>query len=87
MMKIWLEAFWRPAPPHADERQEKPFSEVRLAMLMVPIVILAGVTMTIGIWTEPFVSVAAQAADELLDRRAYIAAVLGDGASVAGLLR
>ena len=54
---------------------------------MVPIIILAGVTMTIGIWTEPFVALAAQAADELLDSRAYIAAVLGDGPSVAGLLK
>ncbi len=87
MMKIWLEAFWRPAPSRADDRPGKPFSEARLAILMVPIVILAGLTMTIGIWTEPFVAMAAQAAEELLDRRAYIAAVLGDGASVAGLLR
>src|SRR3546814_14357246 len=87
MMKIWLEAFWRPEPAPSGRVPEPALPRGRLAIMMVPIAILAGVTMTIGIWTEPFVAMAAPAADELPDRRAYIAALLGDGASGAATPR
>ncbi|MEQ9125076.1 MAG: hypothetical protein RIM80_21195, partial [Alphaproteobacteria bacterium] len=42
-----------------------------------PIVLLAAVTMTIGLWTEPFAAAAMQAGEALLNKEAYIAAVLG----------
>lgn len=74
MTKIWNEAFWKAAPdgaaPIAWTRRE------RLAAY-TPIVLLAAVTMTIGLWTEPFAAAAMQAGEALLNKEAYIAAVLG----------
>jgi multicomponent Na+:H+ antiporter subunit D len=40
--------------------------------------------MTIGLWTEPFAALAETAASSLLDRDAYIAAVLGNADQIAG---
>jgi len=74
MIKIWNEAFWK-APPAAPE----PAAWGRGARLAVyaPIVVLAAVTITIGVWTEPFAALSITAAEGLLDTRSYIAAVLG----------
>ncbi len=42
-----------------------------------PIIVMCGVTVTIGIWAEPFFIVAERAAQELIDPAGYIGAVLG----------
>ena len=75
MMKIWNLAFWqaRPAaaaPPPVLTRRER-------AALLAPIVGLAGVTLAIGLWVEPFSAFAMEAGAELLSRRGYVEAVLG----------
>jgi multicomponent Na+:H+ antiporter subunit D len=44
---------------------------------MAPITVLAALTMTIGLWPEPFVDFAFKAADELIDPERYIREVLG----------
>ena len=46
-------------------------------LMLVPIVSLAGVTLTIGLAAEPFVDYASRAAAQLLDKTAYIDAALG----------
>jgi multicomponent Na+:H+ antiporter subunit D len=74
MVKIWNEAFWKAAPeaiPAASWTRGE-----RLASF-APIILLCGVTLTIGLWTEPFAAFSLAAAEALLDREAYIAAVLG----------
>ncbi len=78
MVKIWNEAFWKAAP-----EQAAPFllrwrvdAGTRLLMLL-PIVSLAAVTLTIGLFAEPFVDYSMRAANQLLDKSAYINAVLG----------
>ncbi|MGE0152850.1 MAG: Na+/H+ antiporter subunit D [Reyranellaceae bacterium] len=78
MVKIWNEAFWKAAP-----EQAAPFllrwradAGARLLMLL-PIVSLAAVTLTIGLYAEPFVDYSVRAANQLLDKSAYIDAVLG----------
>ncbi len=82
MIKIWNEAFWKAAPeataPIAWTRGE------RIATYL-PIALLCATTMTIGLWTEPFAALAETAAASLLDRDAYIAAVLGNADQVAGI--
>jgi multicomponent Na+:H+ antiporter subunit D len=79
MLKIWNEAFWKPASPLSDQaaRQWRAAPRARLAML-APILALAAVTITIGLWAEPFVDFSLRAAEQMLDGKAYARAVLGE---------
>jgi len=74
MLKIWIEAFWKEPPEGA--------ALVALAgrerwLLLGPVAALALVTLGIGLWAEPFVAYALAAGEQLTNREAYIAAVLG----------
>jgi multicomponent Na+:H+ antiporter subunit D len=70
MSKIWMEAFWKEAPIKRTVPRKVPVA------LIVPIVLLAGVTITIGLFAQPFVTFAESAAAVLVDPSKYIAAVL-----------
>jgi multicomponent Na+:H+ antiporter subunit D len=74
MMKIWNEAFWKPQP--AEGVRPTPVT-AGLPVLMGPIVALACLTVLIGLSAGPVFELSARAADQLLDRRGYIRAVLG----------
>jgi multicomponent Na+:H+ antiporter subunit D len=78
MIKIWNEAFWKAAPERsaAPLRHWRDDRVTRLIMLS-PVVTLAGVTLTIGFFAEPFVDYSIRAADQLLDKSVYIDAVFG----------
>lgn len=76
MVKIWNEAFWKAKPETAPEPPAAWTMTQRIATF-APIIVLCGVTLTIGLWTEPFAAFSITAAESLLDREAYIAAVLG----------
>jgi multicomponent Na+:H+ antiporter subunit D len=75
MTKIWAEVFWKAAPvtapPH--EYDNPPLSH--LAYMLTPIVILALITMTIGLFPEPFFNLAIATAEQLLNPAEYIRAV------------
>ncbi|MFN3595913.1 MAG: Na+/H+ antiporter subunit D [Rubricoccaceae bacterium] len=74
MTKIWAQAFWAPRPAGAAA----PVPETRpLWLLVVPAVLLATITIAIGLGTEVFFQLAQQTAAQLLDPRDYVAAVLG----------
>ena len=73
MMKIWSEAFWKPLPPGAPPETLQP----GLRLMIGPIAVLAGVTVLIGLGAGPMFDLSMRAADQLLDRDAYIRAVLG----------
>ena len=75
MLKIWLEAFWKAAPQPPPPALA---GNARLLMLG-PVAALGLVTLTIGLWTEPFAAFALSAGEQLAGREAYIAAVLGGG--------
>ncbi len=78
MLKIWNEAFWK-APTALSEQAAQDWrgaGGVRAAMLL-PIAALAAVTLTIGLWTEPFVDFSLRAAEQMLGGQAYMQAVLG----------
>ena len=77
MTKIWNEAFWK-AAPEGQEAPAAPWTGAQKLACYAPIVALAGITMTIGLWTEPFAATAMQAGETLLNTDAYIAAVLGE---------
>lgn len=84
MVKIWNEAFWKAAPVGARVR---PWTRRERVAVYTPIAMLACVTLTIGVWVEPFAALAHTAAESLLDREAYIAAVLGADRALAEVAR
>jgi multicomponent Na+:H+ antiporter subunit D len=79
MIKIWNEAFWKPLPPRAVMVVEEGVIGGRkgLVLMVVPIVVLAAITLTLGIAAEPFFVLSTQAAEQLLNPASYIEAVLG----------
>lgn len=80
MTKIWAEAFWKEKSEAGDEDQAR-MSQAKLGQtwlsLLLPIFILATMTITIGLATEPVFRLATQAAEQLLNPADYIRAVLG----------
>jgi multicomponent Na+:H+ antiporter subunit D len=75
MTKLWAEAFWKPLPQDADAAQGLAPKQQRT--LLLPIAILAALTVAIGLGAEAVFTLAMRAAEQLLDREAYIRAVLG----------
>lgn len=72
MSKIWVGAFW--APPAHDPQ---PGDAANLGTMLPPIAWLALITVLLGISAESLVAFSARAAENLMDPRLYIAAVLG----------
>ena len=75
MLKIWTEAFWKAAP--ADAPPAPGLDGATRWLMLGPVAALALVTLTIGLWTEPFAALALAAGEQLAGREAYIAAVTG----------
>jgi multicomponent Na+:H+ antiporter subunit D len=80
MTKIWNEAFWK----KESTKVSNPTSsdKVRLSSksylsLILPIGLLALITIVIGLYTEPFFELADRAAQQLMNPSEYIHAVLG----------
>jgi len=78
MTKIWTMAFWKPAPQAsaALDFREKPKIK---GVLWAPLVVLAGLTVLLGIFAQPLFEISSQAAQQLLNPQDYIQAVLGRG--------
>lgn len=75
MTKIWGEAFWKDAPEGAAGPVA---TAVRTPVsLVAPIVVLAVITVAIGLVGGPVFELSRRAAEQLLDRGQYIHAVLG----------
>ena len=81
MLKIWNEAFWKPAPDdetstdNSGQRRPQPR---QLALLVTPSVVLAVLTLAIGLYPQALLSASQRAATELLDRSGYVQAVIGE---------
>jgi len=86
MIKIWNEAFWKPAPPAAEEDDHAwepmsdsnpagPLTRGRLAALVGPIVIIAGVILYVGLNPQHLLSLSRQASRQMLNPGEYISAV------------
>lgn len=72
MTKIWAEAFWKPAPSETPARPAK-----MSGALWLPAVSLAAITVFIGLAAGPVFQLSQEAADQLMDPKDYIRAVLG----------
>lgn len=77
MIKIWNEAFWK-APPDGASHSEEDDAPGPAALLYAPVIVLALALVVLGVAAEPAFAVAVQAAGQLLDPDAYVAAVWGD---------
>ena len=76
MIKIWNEAFWKKEPQQASI-QPVPLVSHKKVLLYTPVVILAVLTIVMGIFAGYFFRFATVAAEQLTDPSAYIRAVLG----------
>src|SRR5689334_10465752 len=77
MARLWEESFWKPAaiPVSSSAPQH------RLGWpIIAPIAFLASLTIALSALAGPVSSVTARAAEQLLDRNAYVRAVLGEEA-------
>lgn len=74
MMKLWNEAFWKKSPK--EDESLPVFSTQQWATLLAPIVMLAAITVMIGLGASPTFELALRASEQLLDPSAYIQAVL-----------
>ncbi|WP_226779618.1 Na+/H+ antiporter subunit D [Oceaniglobus trochenteri] len=77
MTKIWAEAFWKPHPDGIEPRIAM-LGRAERWRLLTPIAGLAALTVTIGLFPEPFVQFAEATAAQLLDPSSYVTAVLGE---------
>jgi multicomponent Na+:H+ antiporter subunit D len=80
MTKIWAEVFWKPRPADAaaSDAAKKTLAVTRLSETeILPIVLLAALTVLIGLFAEPVFAVATRAAAQLLNPDLYIQAILG----------
>jgi multicomponent Na+:H+ antiporter subunit D len=80
MIKIWTEAYWKPAPPAS----EGALATARITMprrtwllLLAPAAVLGLMTVLLGVAAEPVLLLAGRAAEQLMDPSVYIQAVLG----------
>ncbi len=74
MIKIWAEVFWKaPEAAAGPLLTEKPLT----FWMTLPVILLALMTVSIGIWGEPLLQIARLSAEQLLNPAGYIEAVLG----------
>lgn len=74
--RLWEEGFWKPAPARASSSVPSP----RLgAPIVAPIVFLVSLTIALTAFAGPVSNLTTRAAEQLLDRHAYVRAVLGEG--------
>lgn len=80
MTKIWNEAFWKDDPRGSKNVLVDSFAAVPVSkkvLMFSPIIILALITIVIGLNAEPFFNIANNAAEQLLNPNEYISKVLG----------
>lgn len=72
MTKIWNMAFWKPDPQDKKDHHHKKVKGV----LWAPLWILSGLTLLLGIFSEPIFNLSEEAARQLLSPQNYIERVL-----------
>jgi multicomponent Na+:H+ antiporter subunit D len=72
MIKIWVEAFWKPLPETA------PTTTFRVIPWLLPIAALALVTVGLGLGANPAFDLALRAGDQLMHPLAYTTTILAE---------
>jgi len=76
VVRVFLFAFWRPAPEGQDTGEALSAGE--RACRLMPVAVLTAMVVAIGLYPVPLQDLAARSAAGLLDAPAYARAVLGD---------
>lgn len=76
LTKIWNEVFWTNEPEELNDPEPHTPGPGPLWLMVLPVVVLVGITLTIGLNAEPIFDLARETADQLLGRDEYIRAVL-----------
>jgi multicomponent Na+:H+ antiporter subunit D len=77
MTKIWIAVFWKPLPVEGASTSAPAGGGHWSAVMLVPVIALAAMTVIIGLGPQPFLEMAFKAAEELLTPEHYIRAVMG----------
>ncbi|TJZ60693.1 Na+/H+ antiporter subunit D [Sphingobacterium olei] len=76
--KMWSEVFWKDVPKDVEvENKFEPLPLIRKILLILPVGILAAVTLYIGLDAETIIQLVDKISDQLIDTRPYVDAVLG----------
>lgn len=76
--RMWSEVFWKDSPADIDvDDKFAPLPLFRKILLMLPIGLLCGVTLFIGLNAEFIIQLVDKISDQLLDTAPYVEAVLG----------
>lgn len=77
--KLWAEVFWKNVPAEAAQEEDKfkTISGFKKSLLIVPIALLALISLYIGLGAENIILVAKRIAAEMMDTTPYIEAVMG----------
>ncbi|WP_404471213.1 Na+/H+ antiporter subunit D [Vreelandella venusta] len=93
MVKIWNEVFWKALPEdnHIPERQTPVGDDGRLLkpnlwIMYLPVLVLAAMSLLIGVFAEPIIQVMMLVGDQLMSPEGYIEAVMGPSASAESAL-
>ncbi|KTD71205.1 proton-conducting transporter membrane subunit [Legionella tucsonensis] len=73
MTKIWTQVFWK----EQSSPSQESFGNIKLFVMLFPVIILAMMTLTIGLFPQPVFKVMLQAAEQISHPEWYIHAVLG----------
>jgi len=74
MTKIWTQVFWKEQSSHAPSLES--FGAIKLFVTLFPVIILAMMTLTIGLFPQPVFKIMLQAAEQISHPEWYIHAVL-----------
>lgn len=77
--KIWADVFWKSTPENVEVQDKfKKLPPLRRVLLVLPVMLLAAVSLYIGFGAENVVRIAQHIAGEMMDTTPYIEAVLGN---------
>jgi multicomponent Na+:H+ antiporter subunit D len=81
--RLWVEVFWQETPLKRIDKQDffQMMTPSGKSLLIIPVLLLATVSLYIGFFAEQIVAVSRHIADELMNTSFYVEAVLGAGAS------
>ncbi|MFP4648703.1 MAG: Na+/H+ antiporter subunit D [Halorhodospira sp.] len=80
--RIWQQGFWRELPARVTDPEVVTGErrDTTLWLMYLPVVVLSALVLLFGLYAQPLFMLSEGAAGQLLDTRAYIEAVLGEGA-------
>ncbi|MBA3030891.1 MAG: Na+/H+ antiporter subunit D [Desulfobacteraceae bacterium] len=81
MVIIWNEAFWKdpPGTGHLQHGEPMMIQNREVVIMMLPIILLSGLNIFIGIFPEGFFNCFQAAAEQLMNPSEYVRVVLGRG--------